>query len=66
LGLGARTNTSSSIPNIIDYQYSRNHLERLSFSICLDINGGVMGVGGFNLDKHLTSDINYVSYSTDT
>ena len=64
IGLGVFTNSSGKqqLPNIIDYQFSSSHIQRLAVAICFAEDGGLMAVGGFNIHKHKTKNISYVPY----
>ena len=62
LGLGVNSNSTYVIPNIIDYQFSVDYLEKFAFSLCFAHEGGTMGIGGFNLDKHLNNQLAYIPY----
>jgi hypothetical protein len=50
------------LPNIIDYQFSTDHIKRLAVSICFAEDGGLMAVGGFNIHKHKAKNISYIPY----
>lgn len=41
------------MPNIIDYIFADKKSDILSFSLCFSDNGGNMGIGGMNYNKHL-------------
>lgn len=53
LGLGFNSNSKSQMPNLIDYAFSSQESSHLAFSLCFAENGGYLGVGGFNFNKHL-------------
>lgn len=39
---------SREMPNIIDYFYKSGSIKQPIFSLCYELNGGYMTIGGFN------------------
>ena len=42
------------MPNIIDFIYKSGAIKYPIFSLCYELNGGYMTVGGFNYQKHFS------------
>ena len=40
------------MPNIVHYAKNSKIIEKLVFTICYNIDGGYMSLGGFNYRKH--------------
>eukprot|EP01017_Pseudomicrothorax_dubius_P045967 TRINITY_DN8034_c0_g1_i4.p1 TRINITY_DN8034_c0_g1~~TRINITY_DN8034_c0_g1_i4.p1 ORF type:complete len:605 (+),score=96.52 TRINITY_DN8034_c0_g1_i4:156-1970(+) len=53
IGLGIVSNGTSTIPSLIDFTFADSQSDILSFSLCFAPNGGYLGVGGHNYNKHI-------------
>jgi len=53
MGLKENSNTETQFPNILDIYYNSHQDFDRSFSLCFGENGGVLTLGGYNVDRHV-------------